>query len=419
MTNNKTVISNTIRFILFFAFLIVIIMCINIVGEGTMTNRESTLLGILIAVLSVLASWIITELYANSQHKSAIEEVKEQHQANLRTYALKASEKVNNLSNELNKLSLYLEQELNLTEHGSLDEELQAKEERIESAIHIISTLKSINDTSLSDWEGVIGDELNQQREEREEKEEELKSVIERAESLIEDQKQGLIGSQRNTESLRKELEHLKHDLRSAMMQLSGTPFPGRTLRKNKKEEISNKCPICGEQITYKQKTSVTSIKSINCPQCGKKLISRFSEEKGFTLISRDIISKICTCPKCGIQCEVSLDNFPGSAVLSMCNNCQSLLRVIQQADGSIDIRDATPSQPSTASKPLSESVISLVKDRLPQQPWPHGIHKTVAQELGIPTGIVSRSILELIRQKVFYPQVDGVVYIPKTDNKK
>ena len=65
MTNNKTVISTTIRFILFFAFLIVIIMCINIVGEGTMTNRESTLLGILIAVLSVLASWIITELYAN------------------------------------------------------------------------------------------------------------------------------------------------------------------------------------------------------------------------------------------------------------------------------------------------------------------------------------------------------------------
>jgi hypothetical protein len=42
-----------------------------------------------------------------------------------------------------------------------VDEALQAREERIESAIHLIRTLKSVNDTSLSDWEGVIGDELS------------------------------------------------------------------------------------------------------------------------------------------------------------------------------------------------------------------------------------------------------------------
>jgi len=45
--------------------------------------------------------------------------VQERSQANLRTYALKASEKVNNLSSELNKLAVYLEDELNYTEYNS------------------------------------------------------------------------------------------------------------------------------------------------------------------------------------------------------------------------------------------------------------------------------------------------------------
>lgn len=106
----------------------------------------------------------MSHIYAQTSQKLAVQEVKEFHQANLRTYALKAAEKVNNLSNELNLLSVYLQQELDSADYDSTDEELLAKEERLESAIHIINTLKSVNDTALSDWEGVIGDELDQQR---------------------------------------------------------------------------------------------------------------------------------------------------------------------------------------------------------------------------------------------------------------
>src|SRR5437867_1365888 len=150
------------RTILFFVFAAGIIMCIYLIARAELTSRESAMLGILVTILSVLASWLVTHFYSSSQYESAIVEVRDEYRNNLRTYALKAAEKVNNLSNELNKLSIYLEEELNYTDYRSSDEELLAKEERIESAIHLIRTLKSVNDTALSDWEGVIGEELDE-----------------------------------------------------------------------------------------------------------------------------------------------------------------------------------------------------------------------------------------------------------------
>jgi uncharacterized membrane protein (DUF485 family)/Zn finger protein HypA/HybF involved in hydrogenase expression len=415
MGNKKTGMSSVIRMMLFFAFVGVIIFCIFLIGTEPMTNRESALLGILITILSILASWIITHMYSESQHKSAIEEVQDQHKNNLRTYALKAAEKVNNLSNELNKLSIYLEQELNFTEYHSADEELQAKEERIESAIHIIKTLKSVNDTSLSDWEGVIGDELDQQREAREEKEEELKEVIDRVESLIEDQRQGFLGSQQHAESLRSEVDHLKQDLRFALLQLSGSPFPRKALRKSSKDEITIKCQACGGELSYRQRASPLSFKSVLCPHCGKKLISRFTEGTGFYLVSREIVPVKYICPKCSTNNEVPLDNFPGCATTMVCAKCGATHRIVRTADG-LDVRDITPAQAPPTTKALSEEVIALVKDKLPQQPWPIGIHKSIAKELGIPINVVYRAITALIRRKIFFPQVGGTVYVPKTE---
>ena len=80
-------------------------------------------------------------------------------------FALKAAEKVDNLSQELDRLTAYLQQELTDAAGGApqaaTPEALRLKDARIESAIHIIGTLKSVNDRSLSDWQGVIGDELD------------------------------------------------------------------------------------------------------------------------------------------------------------------------------------------------------------------------------------------------------------------
>ncbi len=127
-----------IRVALVLAFACGIIVCLRVLGNGNLTPTESALLSVVLTGLSILASWVVTEIYSQSQMKEAIEEVQEQHRSSLKTYALKAAEKVTNLSNELSRLSTYLQQELDCNDYRTPEEELHSKEERIESAIHII-----------------------------------------------------------------------------------------------------------------------------------------------------------------------------------------------------------------------------------------------------------------------------------------
>ncbi len=126
------------RVVLLAGFIVAIFYTLHLFATPQLTVRESTLLGVQLAVCSIIASWLITHLYAARARREEIREVQEKNQSNLRMYGLKAAEKVNNVSNELEKLSVYLEAELNFTDYASSDEELNAKEERIESAIHII-----------------------------------------------------------------------------------------------------------------------------------------------------------------------------------------------------------------------------------------------------------------------------------------
>ena len=146
--------------------------CIYSIGTGDLTNRESALLSVLLTFLSILAAWIVSHFYSASQHRKAIDEVKEFHRTNLRTYAIKAAEKVTNLSNQLNRLSVYLQEALEKSDSEHINEELLEKNVRIESAAYLVNTLMSMNDNALSDWDGVIGDLLDQQREEIREREE-------------------------------------------------------------------------------------------------------------------------------------------------------------------------------------------------------------------------------------------------------
>jgi len=53
---------------------------------------------------------------------------------------------------------------------------------------------------------------------------------------------------------------------------------------------------------------------------------------------------------------------------------------------------------------------LELIQKALPSQPWPTGIHKTVAQQLGLSTSAVSYAIQVLISRGVFSHQRNGVV---------
>jgi hypothetical protein len=409
-------ISILVRVILFVSFVLGIAGCFFLLSSGLISNRESGMLTILVTILSTLATWIITHLYSESQYESAIKDVQEQYKSNLRTYALKAAEKVNNLSNELNKLSMYLEEELDYTDYHSPEEELLAKEERIESAIHLIRTLKSVNDTALSDWEGVIGEELDQQREEKEEKEEELKALVEKVESLVEGQRQDFIGTQRDTATVMHEIEILKSELRRAMFQLSDTKIPKRISKKEPKQIISNECPVCNAMIEYKQRPLVRSAIALICKKCGEKLISRFSEDKGFKLTIRGEENIVVECPSCGEKTNIFLDNFPASSAISVCKSCKVTYRIVRTIDG-VEIKAIVPAQPIRKKDPLSEEVIEQVRLKMPPQPWPTGVHRKIAEQLNLPAPLVTRAISVLIHKGIFKPQIDGIVYTPeKTD---
>jgi len=53
---------------------------------------------------------------------------------------------------------------------------------------------------------------------------------------------------------------------------------------------------------------------------------------------------------------------------------------------------------------------LELIQKALPPQPWPTGIHKTVAQQLGLSASAVSYAIQVLISRGVFSHQINGVV---------
>ncbi len=57
------------------------------------------------------------------------------------------------------------------------------------------------------------------------------------------------------------------------------------------------------------------------------------------------------------------------------------------------------------------QGIVERVRSALPAQPWPTGIHKAIANDLGLPHEVVSRYSTELIRRGDFVKQVDGKLF--------
>lgn len=60
---------------------------------------------------------------------------------------------------------------------------------------------------------------------------------------------------------------------------------------------------------------------------------------------------------------------------------------------------------------PEEEKFLQEVKNALPDQPWPSGVHKTVADQLGVSPKEVQAAIHILIQRREVHRQIDGVVY--------
>jgi len=402
-----------VRSIILLVLAIGIGYCLHIFGQGNLSPKETSLLGIVLTGLSIFASWAVTDMYSESQSKQAIEDVQELHRSNLRTYALKAAEKVTNLSNELNKLSAYLQQELDCDDYRSVEEELHSKEERVESAIHIINTLKSANDTSLSDWQGVIGEELEEQREEIIEREAEFRETLERMEQLVAIQTSELQSRQESTQSVRDEVDALRRDLRFMVSAASGIPVPLPRILKDSKS-VRGRCPSCGASIQYRQSPRKTGIKALRCSQCDTALVSRFDESSGYRLSLRLPQNEAVVCPKCTSVTTVALDPVPGFRLRITCEKCGARIRISRSGQSLVVREEPQPPPPALPDGgPLTEDIVERVAQELPPQPWPHGTHRSVAEKLGLSVSLVRRATGKLVDDGRFLQQIDGKLYAP------
>jgi hypothetical protein len=366
-----------------------------------LSNRETTLLGTVLTLLSIGIGWGVSHYYSTQDKRAAIEEIREFEQRNLRTYALKAAEKVTNLSKELNRLSAYLQEELQYTGYRNAEEELFAKEERIESAIHMLGSLRSINDTSLSDWQGVIGEELEEQRETEKEQAEALRQLGDRLSAL---ELAPITSSSVVVENT--EIDEIKRQLRSLAADISGGGF--RAKPRPSYQHVDATCPRCSSPMMYGQRAKENDRKAVQCKVCEANLISTYREATGFVLAVRGHTNELVTCPNCSTEQSIELDEWPTASATVSCSACEAAIRVSRAENGQT-VRVSAANQQKPA-EPLTPEIVERVRSVLPRQPWPKGIHQTVAAQLSLRPGTVQKVIQHLIRTGVFMDQIDGVV---------
>ena len=376
-----------------------IIVCLAIIATRDLNNTETLLLSLVLTILSLFGSWVASRHYSEVSFNN-----------NLRVFALKAAEKVNNLSNELDRLSVFLQQELGTTDNIAPNDALLSKEASIEAAIHIISTLKSVNDTSLSDWQGVIGEELNARKEAREEREEDLRELVDWIESVslqIADSQ----SVRDNTSVVLSEVNAIKSDLRTLASQVSGVPV---RRPKVSRQSLEIACPRCSSVLRYDQKAKEGGYKVVTCQECKSKLLSSY-KNGAFVINANEPQPVHAACPSCNTELFAKLELPLGRSVIVDCPNCMRNVRLVR-AKGEVRARVVNPTTEQANANDLvevDEDILNRVKVGMPPQPWPKGAAKEVASKLGLSNNVMAKAIMELVNRGSFKMQVEGKLYEP------
>jgi len=379
--------------------------CLWRIASGSPTANEALLLSLVLTGLSIAASWIVSQYYSETSFNK-----------NLRVFALKAAEKVTNLSNEFDRLSLFLQQELKEPEYESSGEALLAKDLRIESAIHIINTLKSVNDKSLSDWQGIIDEEISAKREEQEAREETLREIMERFDDL-QHSRFDEHNQEAEQERLQSELASIRNQLRLMTAQVGGVPV-SQLNRPHKKAPIEKRCPTCGNLMQYIQKSKPGTLKGVSCKACGARWISTVADGD-VVLAPRVPIREKVICPGCDSASTVDLDPLAGTSTDTVCPNCSQPFRVSRSvtgirthANGHVQKMNVFGSDHPPI---LDEILLEKISSLMGKQPWPEGQSGRTAVSLGISKAEVRTGVEELIRRGVFLRQFEGELYAPVT----
>jgi hypothetical protein len=362
-----------------------------------MTATESVLLSILLSAASILVSWLVTYVYSQASLDEAIRRATEANTENIRNYAQKAAEKVLNLSNELQRLidALVAARE----EAGEVEVDKDSAvllDERIAAAIHNLETLRSMNDTFLSDWRGVIGEEIARQ-DLLETQIEELKKELDesRRERLaIESQYRS---SQYRSEELLAHLHQRSASLeRELVEKLKELPFRVTAPpKKRSKKEISLACPSCNKTSKVTIRIRPGAKKLLHCPHCKNwlKVETRHDEKVDVTEVAMYHFD--APCPVCSSMFHGEIPDYRGTMEHMACPSCSMPLKISRSTED-INIR-----LDGSLREHLPQKLVEAVMKRLPEQPWPKHIHKEIADDLGVSNTLVQRIIGSQIAQGV------------------
>ena len=129
------------------------------------------------------------------------------------------------------------------------------------------------------------------------------------------------------------------------------------------------------------------------------------ADGEGATIERRGMQREEVACPGCGSLQAILIENIAYASANTTCTECKREFRA-NRREYEIVCRSVEPSD--------SEMLfINSVRDALPPQPWPKGIHTEIAVRLGSTGSKIQKAIGKLIAAGVFRPQIDGVVYEP------
>jgi hypothetical protein len=364
-----------------------LILCLYIAATRSLSSNETLMIGILVSIFSVLISWILTHLYSQITLRSSTEEVKQLHKENIHTYAVKAAEKVFNLSNELDRLNNYLKN----IDYSSIDNaeiEVLVLNERLHATIHLADTLKSMNDTFLSDWKGVIGDEIRQQQyleQQINEIQEQLESQ-QRTRELLEEH----TISYEDLETVQQRIEEMERRLGEKISRL---PFRVRpVMRPVVRQDIPLECPNCASVNVSRLRTRKGARKLISCNNCGQSFKVEFEKDGSYKIEKVPHVDFTIACILCSCELRDTIPDYPGATRKITCSNCDLEVTVAKTKDG--------VNADAGYHKRLPRKFIEKVLENLPiTTPWPKGIHKVIAERLHVSNSAVSGAIAILIEE--------------------
>jgi len=98
------------------------------------------------------------------------------------------------------------------------------------------------------------------------------------------------------------------------------------------------------------------------------------------------------SCILCGAKLHDKIPDYPGALKEVTCQNCDLNITVAKTKDG--------VNTDAGYKKRLPPKFVKEVLANLPSRPWPKGIHKIIAERMGVSNSAVSSAIAKLLDEK-------------------